>query len=128
MDERRYLRVHKHLLRERSNPLRVDVDNSNGGYLNWGQTGLDLEAASRYVNFLYGQPMWTYTSRDDIYNDWHALNELYQFSTGKEDFDAADACVDGMRDILQECAKAWMMILSIRIFLQILISKLPTDA
>lgn len=102
MDEEEELRVHKHLLRERSELLKADVDNVKGGYLNWGQTGLCLHVASRYVNILYGQPMWTYTSGDDIYNEWHALNELYQFSTGKADFDAADACVDGMRDILQE--------------------------
>lgn len=101
MDEEKPLRVHKHLLGERSESLKADVDNTKGGYLDWAQFGLELQVASRYVNFLYGQPMWAYSPGANIYSDWHALNELYQFSTSKGDFDAADACVDGMRDILQ---------------------------
>jgi hypothetical protein len=100
-EERKPLLVHKHLLSARSRLLNADIEETKGEYLDWARFGLELPVASRYVGFLYGQPMWAYTPEGDIYDEWHELNELYQFTTGKEDFDAADACIDGMRDIIQ---------------------------
>jgi hypothetical protein len=101
MDEEEELYVHKHLLSERTRLFKADIDKTEGKYLDWAQFGLQLPAASRYVGFLYGQPIWTYAPEGDIYSAWHELTELYQLSTGYEDFDTADACIDGMRDILQ---------------------------
>jgi hypothetical protein len=93
--------VHKHLLSARSKLLEARIKASKNNYLDWTMTSLDLPAASRYLGFLYGNPMWTYVSGADINGEWCALAELYRFAEEYEDFDAADACIDGMREMLQ---------------------------
>jgi hypothetical protein len=100
-NEEEEVSVHKSLLSERSKLLEKDVDNMADQYLDWERFGLNLQAASQYVGFLYGQPMWSYASGANFNDDWLALNEIHEFSVDYEDFDAADACVDGMRDDLQ---------------------------
>ena len=95
------LHVHKHLLSGRSELFKADIDNLEDEYWNWAWFNLDLEAASRYLGFLYGQSMWAYTPGANINNEWCTLNELYHFTMDREDFDAADACVDGIREMLE---------------------------
>ena len=99
-DEWKYLHVHKHLLSGRSRLLDAELQDESG-CLGIRELSLDLHTASHYVGFLYGQPMWTYAPGVRVNRDWNSLNELYFFSTEYEDFDAADACIDGLREMLQ---------------------------
>jgi hypothetical protein len=46
--------------------------------------------------------MWTYVLGANVKEEFYELAEIHGFSMDHEDFDAADACVDGMRDILQD--------------------------
>ena len=101
LDEDDDLHVHKHLLSERSELFKADIDEIEDGEYDWAWSNLDLQAASQYVGFLYGQPMWSYALGANINLEWFTLNELYHFSTNRKDFDAADACIDGMREMLQ---------------------------
>ena len=45
--------------------------------------------------------MWAYAPGANIHTVWLDLNQIRSFGTRYDDFDAADACLDGMRDILQ---------------------------
>ena len=99
MDEWEELHVHKHLLSGRSKLFKADLK-KKPGHLHFSEISLD--AAFHYVGFLYGQPMWAYAPGVSVSSDWDVLNELYYFSTVYEDFDAADACVDGLRAMLQD--------------------------
>lgn len=100
-EEEEDVQVHKHLLSGRSELFKADVEKIEDGYWDWAWFNLDMQAAFRYVSFLYGQPMWAYAPGGNINEEWRELHELYNFSTYREDFDAADACIDGMREMLQ---------------------------
>lgn len=72
------------------------------GCLDWTRhTYLDLTSASQYLSFLYGQPMLVHTSCNDIGDAWTMLDDIHTFSVICEDFDAVDACLDGMRELLE---------------------------
>jgi len=104
-DEEKRLRtlyIHEHLLSALSALLEVYIKMVKNERLNWIRTSLDLTAASRYLGFLYGNPMWAYAPGTDINREWLELNEIYHFCTDVEDFAAADVCIDGMREILQD--------------------------
>lgn len=101
LDESVDLHVHKHLLSKRSELFKADVDVIEDGEYDWSWSNLDLKATSQYVGSLYGQPMWSYAPGANINVEWCTLNELYHFSTNRKDFDAADACIDGMREMLE---------------------------
>lgn len=96
------LHVHKHLLLERSKLLKDEVEAITEGYLDWTvYMFLDLTAASKYLGFLYGNPMWVNTPGSDIGEAWDSLEAIHSLSMEYEDFDAADACLDGMREVLE---------------------------
>lgn len=92
------LHAHKHLLRERSGLLKADFEEAIDGCLVWG---LDVTSASQYLGSLYGQPTWVQTPGSDIDKAWSRLDDILCFSTQYEDFDAADACLDVMRELLE---------------------------
>lgn len=54
-----------------------------------------------YLGFLYGQPMWTYRSKEQIEEDWIDLLFVHHICEGFEDYDAMDTCLDAMRDLLE---------------------------
>lgn len=62
---------------------------------------MDRHTASIYIGFLYGQPMWIYSADEHVDSAFVSLGEIHEMSMRYEDYDAADACLDGMRELLE---------------------------
>lgn len=53
-----------------------------------------------WTGFLYGQRMWTFGEADNINEEFRALADMEFFAHQVHHWDAADAAIDAIRDIL----------------------------
>jgi hypothetical protein len=101
--------VHAHLLCERSESLKAAVERAVAtDCLTFGAFYVSDSAARMYLGFLYGNPMWTNHSEGNrtaqhVNNDWRDLTRVHDLGMYHEDYDAVDAALDGMRNLLRFC-------------------------
>jgi hypothetical protein len=99
------------LLSERSEKLKAEVEEAmdKSTYLYFGIM-TSTSATSMYLSFLYGQPMWVCPSKGEVdsqyalqsaLDQWCALTQVHQLGLHYEDYDAVDAALDCMRNLLE---------------------------
>lgn len=107
--------VHKHLLCERSQILKDEVEaakeDPEDGWkylVSWPDAYLCETGLRTYVWFLYGQPLFfegEFTDKHLLRAEYRRILTVHDFATSKEDWEAADACMDVMRTIVTKYGK-----------------------
>jgi hypothetical protein len=114
--------VHAHLLRDRSDKLKKQVEaavarsadvQGDRAYITFNALFINESAVRMYLRFLYGQPMWVSPTMGlpdeecptgELADcDWQDLTQVHELGMYYEDFNAVDAVLDGMRNLLERC-------------------------
>jgi hypothetical protein len=109
-------RVRATMMSQRSELLKAEVEKVMARNpkprvhrtLRFSKPYMNVGHALMYLNFIYGQPIWIRLSKrwsgePDIDEDWRDLVGAYELSMHYKDYDAADAALDGMRNLLEQC-------------------------
>lgn len=61
----------------------------------------EKRALELWSGFLYGQPIWSYSDDAKVANDFEALVEIWNLAVTYQHYDAEDASIDAMRDMIR---------------------------
>jgi hypothetical protein len=108
IDGEESLYAHTHLLSERSEMLKAQVEESieTRSCRLYFSIMTCAQSTSMYLSYLYGQSMWVYPPEGEVDEqyacaEWYALTEVHELGMHHRDYDAIDAALDCMRNMLE---------------------------